>query len=45
MGGRVDLWFVGRRWEKDPSTGLDLVKDTFEKVDLIQKRLLIAQSR
>ena len=28
-----------------PSTGPDLVRDTFEKVDLIQKRLLTAQSR
>ena len=28
-----------------PSTGPDLVKDTFEKVDLIRKRLLMAQSR
>ena len=32
---------VGER----PSTGPDLVKDTFEKVDLIRKRLLTAQSR
>ena len=28
-----------------PSTGLDLVKDTSEKVDLIRKCLLTAQSR
>ena len=26
-------------------TGPDLIKDTFEKVDLIRKRLLTAQSR
>ena len=32
---------VGER----PSTGLDLVRDTSEKVELIQKRLLMAQSR
>ena len=32
---------VGERTSK----GLDLVRDTFEKVDLIQKRLLTAQSR
>ena len=32
---------VGER----PFTGLDLVKDTFEKVHLIRKRLLTAQSR
>ena len=31
---------VGER----PITGLDLVRDTFEKVDLIRKRLLTAQS-
>ena len=28
-----------------PSTGMDFVRDTFEKVDLIRKRLLMAQSR
>ena len=28
-----------------PSTGLDLVKDTLKKVDLIRKRFLTAQSR
>ena len=27
-----------------PSTGLDLVRDSFDKVYLIQKRILIAQS-
>ena len=27
------------------STGLDLVRDTYERVDLIQKRLFMAQSR
>ena len=32
---------VGER----PSTGSDLVRDTFEKVDLIRRRLLTAQSR
>ena len=32
---------VGER----PSTGPDLVRDTSEKVDLIQKPLLTAQSR
>ena len=32
---------VGER----PSMGSDLVKDTSEKVDLIQKHLLMAQSR
>ena len=32
---------VGER----PTTGSDLVWDTFEKVDLIRKRLLTAQSR
>ena len=32
---------VGER----PSMGPDLVRDTFEKVDLIRKRLLMAQSR
>ena len=32
---------VGER----PSTGPDLVKDTFEKMDLIRKGLLMAQSR
>ena len=32
---------VGER----PSTGSNLVKDTSEKVDLIWKRLLMAQSR
>ena len=31
---------VGER----PTTSLDLVRDTSEKVDLIQKRLLMAQS-
>ena len=30
---------------KRPSTGPNLVRDTFEKVDLIWKRLLTAQSR
>ena len=30
---------------KGPSTGPDLVRDTFEKVDLIRKCLLMAQSR
>ena len=30
--------------EKRPTTGLDLVKDTFKKVELIRKRLLMAQS-
>ena len=28
-----------------PSTGSDLVKDTFEEVDLIRKRLLMVQSQ
>ena len=32
---------VGKR----PSTGSDLVRDTFENVDLILKHLLMAQSR
>ena len=32
---------VGER----PSTGSDLIRDTSEKVDLIWKRLLMAQSR
>ena len=27
------------------TTGLELIRDTFEKVDLIRKRLLTAQSR
>ena len=45
MRGHVDLRFVGRRWGERPSTGLDLIRDTSEKVDLIQKCLLIAQSR
>ena len=37
----VCLTKVGER----PSTGLDLVKETSEKVDLIRNRLLTAQSR
>ena len=45
MGGLVNLQFVRRRWERDPLRGSDLVRDTFEKVDLIRKRLLTAKSR
>ena len=40
MGGHVDLWFVGER----PSMGLDLIRETSKKVDLIRKRLLMPQS-
>ena len=32
---------VGKR----PTTGLDLVRGTFEEVDLIRKRILMAQSQ
>ena len=45
MGGLVDLRFVGWRWERNPLQGSNLVKDTSEKVGLIRKRLLMAQSR
>ena len=45
MGGLVDLRFVVQRSKRDPSTGPDLVRDTSEKVDLIRKCLLTAQSR
>ena len=41
MGGHVDLRFVGQRWEREP-TGPELVRDTFGKVDLIWKHLLMA---
>ena len=44
MGGHVDhrCWTkVGER----SITGLDLIKDTYEKVSLIRQRLLTAQSR
>ena len=42
MGGLVDLRFVGWKWEREPTTSPDLVRDTSEKVDLIRKYLLIA---
>ena len=42
MGGHVDLRYVGQRWEREPPRGPELVRDTFEKVDLIRKRLLMA---
>ena len=46
MGGLVDLLFVGQRWERErTSTSPDFVKDTLEKVELIRKRLLTAQSQ
>ena len=44
MGGHVDhrCWTeVGER----SITGLDLIKDAYEKVSLIRQRLLTAQSR
>ena len=44
MGCHVDFRFVGWRWGKRPSTGLDLIRDTYEKVDLVRKHLLMAQS-
>ena len=43
MGGHADHIFVGQRWER--GTGPDLIRDTLEKVGLIQQHLLIAQSR
>ena len=45
MGGHVDLRFVGQRWEREPPQGPKLVRDTSEKVDLIRKHLLTAQSQ
>ena len=41
MGNRVNLQFVG----KSSITGLDLIRDTSAKVDLILRRLLMAQSQ
>ena len=45
MGGHVDHRFVGLRWGESSITGLDLIGDTYEKVNLIRQRLLTAQSR
>ena len=43
MGGHVDLQFVGRRWERDPPR-VRIWLENSEKVDLIRKHLLTAQS-
>ena len=32
-------------WERDPPMGPNLIRDISKKVDLIRKRLLIAESR
>ena len=45
MGGNVDLQFVGLRWERDPPRVRILIRDTSKKVELIQKRILTAESR
>ena len=45
MGGHVDHRYVRSRWERAPFTGPNLIRDTSEKVSLIRKRLLTAQSR
>ena len=45
MGGHVYHRYVGPRWERAPSRGPDLIRDTSEKVSLIRQRLLMAQSR
>ena len=45
MGGHVYHRYVGPRWERAPSRGPDLIRDTSEKVSLIRQRLLTAQSR
>ena len=45
MGGHVDHRFVGQRWGESSITGPDMIGDTYEKVSLIQHRLLTAQSR
>ena len=42
MGDHVDHRYVGPR---SSITGLDLIRDTSEKVSLIRQRLLTAQSR
>ena len=44
MGGHVNPRFVGQRWERVPSL-VWIIRDTSEKVNLIQKLLLTAQSR
>ena len=47
MGGLVDLRFIRQRWERDPLRVRIWLgpKDNFEKVDLILKRLFMAQSQ
>ena len=37
MGGHADHRYVGPRWERAPSLGPDLIRDTSEKVSLIQQ--------
>ena len=44
MGGLINLWFVGWRWENDPLRVRILVRDTSQKVELIRKRLLTAHN-
>ena len=42
MGSHVDLRFFRRRWGRS-TTGLNLIRDTSKKVDLIRKHLLTTQ--
>ena len=45
MGGHVDHLYDWTEVGESSITGLDLIRDTFEKVSLIRQRLLTAQSR
>ena len=45
MGGHVNLRFCRTEVGEGSMTSLDLIRDTSEKVDLIWKSLLTAQSR
>ena len=45
MGGHVDYRYDWTEVEESSITGPDLIRDTSEKVSLIQQRLLTAQSR
>ena len=45
MGGHEDYRYDWTEMEESSITGPDLIRDTSEKVSLIRKRLLMAQSR
>ena len=45
MGSQVNYHYDWTEMEESSITGLDLIRDTFEKVSLIRQRLLKAQSR